>query len=320
MSKKYKYHYFYKITNLINNHFYYGVHNTNNIEDGYMGSGKRLQYAIKKYGIENFEKEILKYFDTMDEAFEYESEIVTEELVKDQNCYNQKLGGDFSWSLLRNTITAIDNNGNTFRIHKDDPRWVSGELKGVTVGKVNATDINGNHFFVDKNDIRFQTGELTHLHKNKFQAKDKNNNIYFITKDDPRWVSGELAGLAKGKKATDETRLKMKESWKIRIKNINHVKTRYVYNENGYIKICNEDLQKYLDNGYKIGKFEKKKKIIKNQKIYEAHQLKHYQAAEKNSQFGTCWIHNNKESIKIKKEQLEEYISNGWIKGRKMKF
>ena len=65
------------------------------------------------------------------------------------------MGGDFSWSLLRNTITAIDNNGNTFRIHKDDPRWVSGELKGVTVGKVNATDINGNHFFVDKNDIRF---------------------------------------------------------------------------------------------------------------------------------------------------------------------
>ena len=41
---------------------------------------------------------------------------------------------------------------------------------------------------------------------------------------------------------------------------------------------------------------------------------------EKNSQYGTCWIYNNKECIKIKKDQLEEYISKGWIKGRKMKF
>ena len=48
---KHKYHYFYKITNNINNHFYYGVHNTNNLNDGYMGSGKRLHIAYKKYGI-----------------------------------------------------------------------------------------------------------------------------------------------------------------------------------------------------------------------------------------------------------------------------
>ena len=62
-----KYHYFYKITNNINGHFYYGVHNTNNINDGYMGSGTRLHYAYKKYGIENFSKEILKYFESRNE-------------------------------------------------------------------------------------------------------------------------------------------------------------------------------------------------------------------------------------------------------------
>ena len=39
----------------------------------------------------------------------------------------------------------------------------------------------------------------------------------------------------------------------------------------------------------------------------------------KNSQFGTCWIYN-KENKKIKKEELDVYLSQGWIKGRKMKF
>lgn len=91
MSKQF--HYFYKITNLINNHFYYGVHNTSNLNDGYMGSGVRLQKAYKKYGIENFKKEILKWFDTAEEAFEYESSVVNETLVFDDNCYNLQKGG-----------------------------------------------------------------------------------------------------------------------------------------------------------------------------------------------------------------------------------
>ena len=76
MNKERKYHYFYKITNLINNHFYYGVHNTDNLDDDYMGSGKRLHIAYQKYGIKNFKKEILKYFNTAKQAFEYEAEII----------------------------------------------------------------------------------------------------------------------------------------------------------------------------------------------------------------------------------------------------
>ena len=38
--KEYKYHYFYKITNLLNNKYYYGVHSTNDLNDQYMGSRK----------------------------------------------------------------------------------------------------------------------------------------------------------------------------------------------------------------------------------------------------------------------------------------
>ena len=40
---------------------------------------------------------------------------------------------------------------------------------------------------------------------------------------------------------------------------------------------------------------------------------------DKNSQFGTCWITKEGENKKIKKEQFEDYLNDGWIKGRNTK-
>ena len=43
-----KYRYFYKIQNLIDNSYYYGIHTTDDINDNYKGSGKRIKNYIKK--------------------------------------------------------------------------------------------------------------------------------------------------------------------------------------------------------------------------------------------------------------------------------
>jgi hypothetical protein len=40
------------------------------------------------------------------------------------------------------------------------------------------------------------------------------------------------------------------------------------------------------------------------------------QKGEKNSQYGTCWIHRNLEKKKIKIDELSTYIAQGWTKGR----
>lgn len=85
--------YFYKITNTINGKYYYGVHKTTNINDGYMGSGRALTNAYKKYGKSNFVKNILKYFNNEDEMYEYEKTIVDNSLVKNEMCYNLVVGG-----------------------------------------------------------------------------------------------------------------------------------------------------------------------------------------------------------------------------------
>lgn len=89
-----KYYYVYKIINKINKHEYIGFHSTNNLNDGYMGSGKLLPYAYFKYGIENFEKIILKMFDNKEDAEKYEKELVNIDYVNRDDTYNISLGGN----------------------------------------------------------------------------------------------------------------------------------------------------------------------------------------------------------------------------------
>jgi group I intron endonuclease len=60
----------YKTTNLINGRIYVGKDKHNNPK--YLGSGNILHQAIKKYGKENFQKEILEYCNTEEELCEKE--------------------------------------------------------------------------------------------------------------------------------------------------------------------------------------------------------------------------------------------------------
>jgi len=90
------YYTIYKITNKINGNFYIGKHKTKDLNDDYMGSGKLIKAAIKKHGIENFEKEILETFNTEEEMNEAEARLV----VLGEGSYNICPGGQGGWGYV----------------------------------------------------------------------------------------------------------------------------------------------------------------------------------------------------------------------------
>jgi group I intron endonuclease len=87
------YYLIYKTTNSLDGKYYVGCHQTKNLNDGYLGSGKHLKRAVKKYGSDNFKFEILHFAISKSEMFSLERSIVNEDLINDPLSYNLKLGG-----------------------------------------------------------------------------------------------------------------------------------------------------------------------------------------------------------------------------------
>ena len=78
----------YVTTNLINGKHYIGEHVTKNLNDNYLGSGVYLGKAFKKYGIENFKREILEYCDSKEAAFKLQEKYIIEYNTLRPNGYN----------------------------------------------------------------------------------------------------------------------------------------------------------------------------------------------------------------------------------------
>ena len=94
LNKEKKYHYIYKTINQINGKFYIGMHSTNKLNDGYLGSGYKLRRSINKHGRENFKIEYLEFFDTRENLINREKELINDTLLKDPMCMNLVFGGN----------------------------------------------------------------------------------------------------------------------------------------------------------------------------------------------------------------------------------
>ena len=81
----------YKTTNLKNGKHYIGVHKTDNPNDGYLGSGRAIEEAVRKYGRDSFNKEILFITESKEDAYKKEAELTLD--FNTNKTYNMRLGG-----------------------------------------------------------------------------------------------------------------------------------------------------------------------------------------------------------------------------------
>jgi group I intron endonuclease len=202
----------YKITNKLDGKIYIGSHKTKNINDDYMGSGKYLNHAYKKHGIENFIKEILFVYDNAKDMYTKEAELVNEDFLAEANTYNLKKGGFGGFDYINNI--GLNNKANQCS-------------KG---GKKVST--NGGGF------------------KGKTHSEDTKKYLSKILTRRP--------GTFNGRTHTDSTKQQMRD----------------------------------VKKGTGLGKA--------------------------NSQFGTVWITNGKENLKIQKDKISKYYDLGYSKGRKV--
>ena len=88
-----QYHIIYQVTNIHSDEYYIGVHSTDDIEDGYLGSGQRIKASIKKHGQDSFIKQILSSHLTREDAILEETRLVNIQLLSDPKCLNLIVGG-----------------------------------------------------------------------------------------------------------------------------------------------------------------------------------------------------------------------------------
>lgn len=224
-------HYLYKTTCNVTGRWYIGMHSTDNIEDGYMGSGLRLRRSIRKYGVDNHTKEILEFSPTREVLILRETEIVNKELIADENCMNLKEGGTGGFSSEEHKIKFFTD--------------------GVKTGREKT-----NKLLKEKFGDNFQS-EIGKIFRISLENDEKLKTEWILKTKIGLINAGFSEGTFKNKNHSQETKLLMSESSK----------------------------------GQGIG--------------------------ETNSQYGTCWITKDGLNKKIKKEELDSHLNEGWIKGRK---
>ena len=191
----------YKITNILDNKIYIGKHQTKNINDNYMGSGKLIKIAIQKYGIENFKKEILHIFDNEKDMKNKEKELV----VLDEMSYNLCDGGKGGFGYINRT--GLNNN------HKDKEaiyEKVSKSLSGRQLPHVSSLLKERHENGLFKKTYFGSRGEIDKLALEKAHSPESNAKR-IKTYREKEHQKGEKNSQF-GKPRSEETKQKIRES------------------------------------------------------------------------------------------------------------
>lgn len=291
-----KFHYLYKIVNNINDKYYYGIHSTIDIYDGYKGSGKLLKDMYKKYE-NNCTKYIINFFEDRKSLLTAEKTIVTKEVITNNNCYNLIEGGIGTYNTINSEYTKHTtknriwiNNGIKNKVIKPteldkylNNGWKYGELHSSTKGKIVVN--NGiTDMFIYEYELE---NYLSNGWKKGGISRNKGNKSFA---KDLIWINN---GISQKRISKDILNEYINNGWK---KGTCQKTTKnYIRITNG-VEIKNipnthiEELNYYFNNGWKKGSNIHRKNVV--------------------------WINNGLKSTTVYLSELDNYLNNGWKKGR----
>ena len=197
-------YYVYRITNKINGKTYIGQHKYKMLNDSYMGSGKLIKRAQKKYGMENFEKEILygriQYKATADDMERF---AIAKEKALGKAEYNIADGGN-GGNLGEEVNKKISEAQKGRHPSEETIRKRSEAMKGHKVSEETRKKIS------EANKGRVFSDEW----RRKMSENHKGMEGKKHSEETRRKLSESLKGKNKGKHRTDEQKRRMSEAMK----------------------------------------------------------------------------------------------------------
>ena len=269
------YGYIYKTTNLINGKIYIGK-KKGEFNNNYKGSGKYLKNALKKYGTENFFVEPIEFCETLEIQNEREKYWIKYHRDKDFAMYNIASGGDggdlvtclpeedyrkFSQLMSELNKQGIIGNkgkhlseshrrkigeGNKGKIHSEEwkrkhddairgkPAW----NKGLTINDPRVAK------YARKKGEYKHSEEVKHLISERVKGRKK---AHYINRE--QWIEN-MRTFQKSRKHSEEENERLRNIAVGRIWVNDGEKSKMIYPE---------ELQQYLDKGFKKGRISWKK-------------------------------------------------------------
>lgn len=266
------YGYIYLTTNLINNKKYIGKHKSNIFEpDKYMGSGKYLNFAFKKYGKENFKCSLLEECFSNKELNDKEIYWISYfNAVDSDDFYNIGIGGE-GYSH-KNHISIVKDNKQKF-IPKDklnyylNNGWVKkgltptketiNKIKIKTTGKKRSQEFSLKRSLFMKGKLLDETTKekmsKSHLGKDNCSRKNKiavyNKDLDKVSYIDKQELNKylDLGWVKQGKSHSLESKENHSKAQSNRV---------YIHNQSIIKHVLNTEVNYYLTQGWKLGKID----------------------------------------------------------------
>lgn len=279
------YGYIYLTTNLVNGKKYLGKHKSDKFDENYKGSGVALNRAIDKYGWENFNCELIESFESRKELNDAEIEYIKRfDAVHSPDYYNIAYGGEGG-----DTFSGMSEEDKEKFRQKTKDRW---------------------------NDLNIRIKHTSDL-SNKWQ-----NASY------KEVVSLKISAALKGISRSEEYKLKLSKSCiekgshkgerngmygKPRSGELAPNFGRHYYNNGVEEYLLYEDVyeQNYKHKGFVKGRLQSKLDAL--------HKDLSKRLKGNTYNKGKIRIHKDNLEKCIRPEELDTYLLDGWLKGRRLK-